>query len=335
MVFIISRAIYLLSVLSAISVISCGGGKTVPDSLPPESRIESSQEIKELNSRLITQSSVAPASPADYLIGPADLLEVKVFESEKLTSTVRVSSRGQITLPLLGSVDINGLTARESEEKIENLLKSEGYINNPHIGVFVKEHKSKLVSVVGYVTEPGSYELLGRQTLLDSLAAAKGLKDNAGRTVYLTRAEDNGGREAYVVDLEELLIKGNSEINVVLKPGDVIYVPEAGTVFVDGAVRKRGSYLIKGSTTVSQSVTMAGGLASFANNDITLIRYSGNGKREIIKLNLGKIQKGEADDPIVKDRDNIIVGANPVKKFVYGLSINYLFFGGSYHPPSD
>ena len=179
--FIISRAIYLLSVLSAISVISCGGGKTVPDSLPPESRIESSQEIKELNSRLITQSSVAPASPADYLIGPADLLEVKVFESEKLTSTVRVSSRGQITLPLLGSVDINGLTARESEEKIENLLKSEGYINNPHIGVFVKEHKSKLVSVVGYVTEPGSYELLGRQTLLDSLAAAKGLKDKIGR----------------------------------------------------------------------------------------------------------------------------------------------------------
>src|SRR3989304_6834520 len=180
MVFIISRAIYLLSVLSAISVISCGGAKKVPDSLPPsESRIESAQEMKELNSRLITQSSGAPASPADYFIGPADLLEVKVFESEKLTSTVRVSSRGQITLPLLGSVDVNALTAREAEEKIENLLKSDGYINKPHVGVFVKEHKSKLVSVVG----AGTPLVRGPQGTNPlpclPVPGSKGLKDNA------------------------------------------------------------------------------------------------------------------------------------------------------------
>src|SRR3989304_3394889 len=117
MVFIISRAIYLLSVLSAISVISCGGGKKVPDSLPPESRIESAQEIKEFNSRLITQSSGAPASPADYLIGPADLLEVKVFESEKLTSAPPLSSSVQIAPSLMGSVDVKALPAREAEEK--------------------------------------------------------------------------------------------------------------------------------------------------------------------------------------------------------------------------
>jgi polysaccharide export outer membrane protein len=337
MVFIISRAIYLLSVLSAISVISCGGGKKVPDSLPPESRIESAQEIKEFNSRLITQSSGAPASPADYLIGPADLLEVKVFESEKLTSTVRVSSRGQITLPLLGSVDVNALTAREAEEKIENLLKSDGYINNPHVGVFVKEHKSKLVSVVGFVREPGSYELLGRQTLLDSLAAAKGLKDNAGRTVYLTRAEGNGRREAYVVDLDELLLKGNSEINVVLKPGDVVYVPETGTVFVEGAVRKPGSFPMKErSTTVTHSIAMAGGLTTYANgSDVKLVRHMGNGKREIVEMDLGKIQKGEAEDPIVKDGDAVIVGASIAKRFIYGLRLNFLLglVGVGYDPP--
>ncbi|HZX14398.1 MAG TPA: polysaccharide biosynthesis/export family protein [Thermodesulfobacteriota bacterium] len=327
----------LLLVLFVTVTVSCGGGKKVPDSLPPESRIESDQEIKELNSRLIAQASGAPASPADYLIGPADLLEVKVFESEKLTSTVRVSSRGQITLALLESVDVDGLTAREAEEKIENLLKKGGYLNNPHVSVFVAEYKSKLVSVVGFVVAPGSYDLLGRQTLLDALAAAKGLSNNAGRAVYLTRTEDSGRRQAYVVDINELLLKGNSEINVALKPGDVIYVPEAGTVFVEGAVRNPSVVPIKeGSTTVTKSIIMAGGLTSYANgSDVKLVRYLGNDKREVMELDLGKIRKGEADDPIVRDGDAVIVGVNTFKRVLYGLRLNFFYslVGVGYDPP--
>jgi polysaccharide biosynthesis/export protein len=334
--FVIERIIPLPLVLFVIFTISCSGGKKVPDSLSSQARIESAQEIKELNSKLITQNSSAPASPADYLIGPADLIEVKVFESEKLTSTVRVSSRGRITLPLLGSVDVDGLTAREAEEKIENLLKEGGYINSPHVSVFVKEHKSKLVSVVGFVGAPGSYELLGRQTLLDALANAKGLRDNAGKTVYLTRTEENGRRQSYVVDLEELLLKGNSEINLVLKPGDIVYVPEAGTVFVEGAVKRPGSFPIKGSSTVSQGIALAGGLTGYADSgDVKLIRYLGNGKREIKDLDLGKIQKGQADDPVIMDRDAIIVGASTAKRILYGLRLNFLLglIGVGYSPP--
>ena len=327
----------LLLVLFVTVTVSCGGGKKVPDSLPPESRIESAQEIKELNSRLIALGSGAPASPADYLIGPADLLEVKVFESEKLTSTVRVSSRGQITLALLESVDVDGLTAREAEEKIENLLKKGGYLNNPHVSVFVAEYKSKLVSVVGFVVAPGSYDLLGRQTLLDALAAAKGLSNNAGRAVYLTRTEDSGRRQAYVVDINELLLKGNSEINVALKPGDFIYVPEAGTVFVEGAVRNPSVVPIKeGSTTVTKSIIMAGGLTTFANDsDVKLVRYLGNDKREVMELDLGKIRKGEADDPIVRDGDAVIVGVNTFKRVLYGLRLNFFYslVGVGYDPP--
>ncbi|MGB7293153.1 MAG: polysaccharide biosynthesis/export family protein [Thermodesulfobacteriota bacterium] len=327
----------LLIILVCIMPISCAGGRNVSDSFLPDSRIESVQETNELNSRLITQSSGAPVSPADYLIGPADLLEVKVFESEKLTSTVRVSSRGEITLPLLGSVNVNGITAREAEEKLENLLKEDGYINNPHVSVFVKELKSKLVSVVGFVREPGSYELLGRQTVLDSLAAAKGLEDNAGRTVYLTRSEENGRRETYVIDLDQLLRKGNSESNIVLKPGDVVYVPEAGTVFIQGAVRKPGSYSMKErSTTVTQSIAMAGGITTYANgSDVKLVSHKENGKSEIIDLNLEKIKAGEAEDPVVKDSDVIIVGASGFKRLVYGLRVNFLLglIGVGYDPP--
>jgi polysaccharide export outer membrane protein len=327
----------LLIISVCVMTISCAGGRNVSDSFPPDSRIESVRETNELNSRLITQSSGAPVSPADYLIGPADLLEVKVFESDNLTSTVRVSSRGEITLPLLGSVDVNGITAREAEEKLENLLKEDGYINNPHVSVFIKELKSKLVSVVGFVREPGRYELLGRQTVLDSLAAAKGLEDDAGRTVYVTRTKENGGRQTYLIDLDQLLRKGNSESNIVLKPGDVVYVPEAGTVFVQGAVRKPGSYSMKErSTTVTQSIAMAGGITTYANgSNVKLVSRTENGKSEIVDLDLEKIKAGQADDPVVKDSDVIIVGASGFKRLVYGLRLNFLLglVGVGYDPP--
>ena len=88
------------------------------------------------------------ASPADYIIGPADLLEVQVFESEKLTDTVRVSSRGDITLPLLGSISVSGLSAREAELKIENLLKQEGFIKNPHVTVFIEEYNRSVTQAL-------------------------------------------------------------------------------------------------------------------------------------------------------------------------------------------
>ncbi|GIW47787.1 MAG: hypothetical protein KatS3mg078_1664 [Deltaproteobacteria bacterium] len=314
----------------------CGGVQAPPI---PSSYVDAgrSQEIKELNSRLIAQGLHSAINPADYLIGPGDLLEIKVFESEKLTSVVRVSSRGEITLPLLGSVHVDGMTARETEVKIENLLREGGYIRDPHVSVFVKEHRSKVVSVVGYVKEPGTYELIGRQTLLDVLAAAKGLDDKAGRTVYLTRTEEDGRKQAYIVDIEEMLLNGNMDINLVLKPGDVVYVPEAGTVFVEGAVRKPGSFQIEeGSTTVSQSIAMAGGPSVYADTgNVKLIRYLGNGKREVIELNLGDIQNGRAEDPVVKDRDTIVVGVNNAKRLLYGLRLNMLFglIGIGYDPP--
>lgn len=329
------KAIISVPLFFVIITVGCAGGTRVPDSPAKLGNIESSQELKEINTNIITQGG-STGSPADYLIGPADLLEIKVFESEKLTSLVRVSSRGQITLPLLENVDVNDLTAREAEIKIENLLKEGRYINNPHVSVFVKEYKSKLVSVVGYVQSPGSYELVGRQTVLEVLAAAKGLTDRAGRTVYLTRNEENGKRQAYVLYLDDLLLKTDSEANLRLKPGDVVYVPEAGSVFVEGAVVRTGAFPIKeGFTTVSQSIAMAGGLASFANKgDVKLVSYLGNGKREVKQVDLGKIRNGEGEDPLVKDRDAVVVGVSIAKRIITGLHLTYLWglLGVGYAP---
>ncbi len=328
------------SFLLAIILVSCASSGGNVEDLSAEnsqSRIESSQEVSELNSKIFKEGAAPPISPGDYIIGPSDLLDIKVFESDKLSSTVRVSSRGFVTLPLVGNVEVSGLSTRESEQKIEQLLKAEGYIRDPHVSVFIQEHKSKVISVMGNVKEPGNYELLGAQTLLDALANAKGLTDSAGNTIYITRVGNQGERKSIMVDIDEILRRGaDPEYNVYVRPGDVIFVPESGNIFVEGAVLKPGSYPIKGDATVSQVISQAGGVASFADKgDVTLIRYEGNGERNIVELNLAEIREGAQEDPMVQDRDAIIVGSSGLKRLLYGfrISLGYGLVGVGYDPP--
>jgi polysaccharide export outer membrane protein len=333
-----NNKISLLMFLFAVMTAGCGGGGTV--NTPQLSRQDSmsSQEVDNINSHLLSQPIPAnTATPAGYLIGPADLLEIKVFESEELTSTVRVSSKGEITLPLLNNIYVDGLTARDAEVKIENLLREDEYIDDPHVGVFVKEYRSKVVSVMGYVNQPGVYELLDRRTLLDALASAKGLNDKAGNLVYVTRIEGDGSKNSYLVDLDELITSKTPENNIELKPGDLVFVPEAANVFVEGAVDRPGAYpIIAGKTTLSEAVTMAGGVSSVADKgDIKLIRYLGNGGKEVMDLYMNMIRKGEEEDPVLNEKDAIVVGASSIKSLIYGLKINLFGFGGvGFEPPN-
>lgn len=329
---------FLIFFLAA-TIAGCGGGGTVNTSQMSRQDFEASQEeVENINSRLISQSiPTNTVTPDGYLIGPADLLEIRVFESDKLTTTARVSSRGEITVPLLNNVYLEGLTSREAEVKIENLLRDGQYIDDPHVGVFVMEHKSKVVSVMGYVNKPGVYELLGRKTLLDALASAQGLSENAGSLVYVTRTEKDGSKSSYLVDLDELLASKNPEDNIEIKPGDLIYVSEAANVFVEGAVFKPGAYPInEGETTLSEAIVMAGGVMSFADQgDVKLIRYLGNGKKNVMDVDLNRIRDGEDLDPLLNEKDAIVVGASGIKSFFYGLNINVFGLGGiGYDPPA-
>jgi polysaccharide export outer membrane protein len=296
------------------------------------------EEVNELNSKLISDAASSAVDPDTYTIGPSDLLEVKAIESDKFSTTERVDMEGNINLPFLDDVNVSNLTPTQAEEKIENLLKEEGFIRNPHVNVFVAEHKSKTVSVLGFVNEPGNYEMFGEMTLLDALAMAKGLDEGAGTIVYVTRTE-NDGQSKIMVDLDDLLKKEDTQgqANLQMRAGDKVYVPEASNVFVDGAVRTPGSYPInEGETTLSQAIVMAGGIASYADDsDVSLVRYMGNGKREVINVDLESIQNGASEDPVLNEKDAIVVGASGFKSFFYGLNFNIFGLGGvGYNPPA-
>jgi polysaccharide export outer membrane protein len=128
------------------------------------------------------------------------------------------------------------------------------------------------------------------------------------------------GQSVFVVDLDQLIKEGSSDLNIQINSGDVLFVPEAGSFFVDGAVRRPGAYHIKHTTTLQEAFLEAGGLAPYANRErATLIRISEAGNREMIELDLTQSETMELE---VKDRDVLITEASAYGKLVHGVGIN-------------
>ena len=184
-----------------------------------------------------------------------------MFEADELKAETRVSSRGFVSLALIGPVEVRGLTTREAEQKVEDLYRQK-YLQNPHLSIFVKEQLGGKITLLGAVKSPGSIPYLTRQRLLDVLATAGGLSDKAGRTVQVRRANEDPSLQpmTFMIDLDELIKEGSEEMNLEIKRGDVIFVPEAGMIYVDGAVKKPGNYPITQVMTVQEAIVTAGGV---------------------------------------------------------------------------
>ena len=291
--------------------------------------------MKAMNERILMSTLSLKRDPyTDYRIGPEDLLEISVFEVEKLNKTVRVSSQGNISLPLLGVLRVKGLTANQLEKELRDLL-AEKYLQDPQVSVFIKEYRSQRISVMGAIEKPSVYEVAGQRTILDMLALAGGLKDDAGNTLFLIRpptleaepkkkGKDFEGEtpRTFVINLEELLVKGDLSLNLPVIHGDVINVEISDKIFVGGEVWRPGGFLLKGKKmTVSQAIVLAGGLKPQAKgSQARVFRYLETGTgREIITTDIYAIQKGQREDLYLKENDIIIVPKHGVKAVLVGV----------------
>ncbi len=329
----------ILLLLGIVFTLSCASESSLkkdpnPSTLPTR-EIESSKQVKAMNERILTSSLISGRELyRDYKIGPEDLIEVSVFEEEKLNKTVRVSSQGNISLPLLGILRVKGLTANELEKEIRELL-AEKYLQDPHVGVFIKEYRSQRISVMGAVDKPGPYDVTGQKTILSILGMAGGLKEDAGPLLFLIRPpqpeeEVSQGEKSsepikpntFVIDLEELLVKGDLSLNLPLVHGDVINIPISGKIFVGGEVNKPGGFPLKGKkVTVGQAIAMAEGLKPEAKGgEAKIFRHSGKGnEREILSADIYAIQKGHSEDIVLRENDILVVPKSGVKAFLIVL----------------
>ena len=185
----------------------------------------------------VAEAGLPGLTPRDYRIGPEDLLEVQVFGVDDLTRTVRVNSRGFVSLPLIGAVEVGGLTAQQAERSIVARL-GEKYLQDPQVSLFIKEYTSQRVTVEGAVNKPGVYPLRGSTTLLQTLAVAGGqaqLSDMA--EVMLFRANAAGEREALVYDVDRIRSGEAPDPSVVNDDLIVVKRSRARTILKDSVLR--------------------------------------------------------------------------------------------------
>lgn len=274
-------------------------------------------------------------------IGAGDVVHVDVFDVPELSREIRVGDTGDISMPLIpGRIHAAGLTTFELEAKLENLLVENGLVSHPQVSVFVKEQTSQPVSIMGAVNHPMVYQLVKPTSLLELIALAGGITDDAGATVMVTRGglflnapavsgaipttprgggvDTDAAAATVTVRLHDLLVSGDPTFNVPVYGGDVVSIPRSGIIYVTGAVGAPGGYVLESRgdhITVVKAVAMAHGMIGTAKgNSAVILRTDATGGKQEIPVPVKKILKRQADDMKLQAGDVLYIPDSTAKK---------------------
>ena len=276
----------------------------------------------------VPPSGPATATPSQYVLGPGDVLTIKALHAEEVGgSAIRIEPNGEISLPMLGRLPVAGLTIEGLERQLVDRLKS--YVRDPDVAVTVVEYRSQPVSVIGAVGQPGVLQLEGRKTLIEIIAKAGGLRDEASNLVKITRRaewgkvplssavmEPTGQFSVAEVDLNGIIHATNPDDNLLILPNDVISVPRANMVYVIGDVVRPGGFVLNERRTISglHALAMAQGFKDTAAPDRAMVvRQLENGERVEIQANLKQILSGKKSDVELLADDVLFVPTNVAK----------------------
>jgi polysaccharide export outer membrane protein len=256
--------------------------------------------------------AAGPAATGDYVVGPGDVIEVAVYGNEDLSRIPTVQTNGSISYPLLGEIQVAGLTIAEVQRKITNLLAKD-YLVNPQVEVKVRDYNSQYVSVVGEVNSPGRKPLRGRTRLIDILTEAGGFKPTASSEIMITRTDGgfDGGQTSITVHLSRSVSPSLQDVvnlELPMRNGDIITAFPKSFVTVDGEVTRPGRYAIEADLTVTGAVSLAGGLTRFGSNAVKVRRTDvQTGMVTIIKVDLKDVRNGKKPDVPLLPNDVISV----------------------------
>jgi len=285
---------------------------------------------------LLAQAPPAPPAgakvdaPSTYALGADDQIVITALDLDEVTTKapIRIDSRGTINLPLVGRIQAAGLTPEELETQIEKRLSS--VLNAPDVTVSLVEMRSQPISILGAVQSPGVHQIQGRKTLYEVISIAGGIRNDAGYQIKVTRRlewgklplpnaqDDPTGRFSIAsVHVKSVMDADNPAENIDIRPYDVISVPKGEVVYVVGAVKKSGGFVLGERERISalQVLSLAEGLDRFADTKkAKIMRPIGKTEqREEIPLNLHAMLKGTTPDVALQADDIMFVPSSGKK----------------------
>jgi polysaccharide export outer membrane protein len=244
-------------------------------------------------------------------LGAGDLLDVSVYGVSELGTKTRVGNNGDIYLPLIDYVHVAGLTQDEAQTIIEKRFIAGGFLVDPHVSVFIDEYASQGVNVLGEVNRPGVYPVMGKQRVLDVVAAAGGLSEKAGQTATISHKDHP--EQATTISLRgNTAADGDTAIQVL--PGDTIVVHKADVIYVVGDVsRPSGLLMDGGSLTVLQAIALVGGTTRTSKLSGVKIIHKGNAGMTETVVPLKKILQAKIPDVPLQANDILFVPSSATK----------------------
>jgi polysaccharide export outer membrane protein len=205
------------------------------------------------------QAAAASAVQDLYRIGPGDTVRITVYQSPDLSMETRVTEAGVISYPLIGALRLGGLTVSEAEKALADALKKGDFIKNPQVSVMVTQVRANQVNVLGQVGKPGRVALdVAGMRLTDVIALAGGVAANAGSDTVVVTGMRNGQPFRREVDLPRVFSPAGRGDDIVIQPGDAIWVDRFPVIYLYGEVQRPGQLRLERGMTVMRERPGAG-----------------------------------------------------------------------------
>ena len=281
---------------------------------------------------LVPKSNGETPKPADdvapykYLLGPGDVLDLRVFNEPQFSDKLQVTDEGTVEVPFIGAVPARCRTDVEVKKDITAALAK--FLRNPQVSLRITEMKSRPPAVVfGAVRDPARYEMRRRVRLLDVLSVSGGITEQAGGDIQvfhtepeLCPAEGEAAPPPQVAEADALqgnftlykladLKLGKPEANPVIRPGDIIIVTEAPPVYMTGAVNSPTGLYLREKLQLTRAIAMVGGTKRDANTSkVKIYRLNPQTReQEVLTVNFDAIKKQKQPDIFLQPYDVVEV----------------------------
>jgi len=281
----------------------------------------------------LCQQTDANATSLDYVLGPGDQISLAVpaLAQDFAGKNFRIERSGDVALPIVGNLHAGGRTLQALQDEVKSHLSS--VLQNPDVVITVSEFASQPVSVLGAVTLPGIRQLQGRKTLFEVLSLSGGLRADAGTIVEITRdlkmgaipvpnAAPSSTGQFSVATVKLKNVMNASAENIIVMPGDTVFVPKADIVYAVGSVTKPGGYTIgeDGILSALQMVSLAGGvLRNSAMEKAKILRLvpGSTASRTEITVDIKRLMAGKLPDIPLQPNDILFIPNSSAKSAGY------------------